>query len=100
MGMGRRATRKGTVDEEEDELCIFLDLGSGTQALRQMAMQAGLHYVGIDLRERVFSADTGKWVHNVVMDYTKHSPEEVWEKACEVVGEKMQYCGWKGKMPL
>ena len=52
------------------------------------------------MRKRAFSAETGKWVHNVVMDYTKHSPEEVWEKACEVVKEKMQDCGWRGKISI
>ena len=53
--------------------------------------------MGIDTREWVFSAETMTWVQNVVLDYTQHSPEELWEKVCEVVRESS---GWKGKIGM
>ena len=96
-GAGEGTTEEGHYVGMGTTLNIFLELGSATQAPREIAREKGLYYVGFDLREWVFSAETSTWVQNVVMDYTKHSPAEVWEKAVEVVREAT---GWKGKVGL
>ena len=74
---------------------LYLDLGAATQSGRGSAEGAGLVYIGIDLREWVYSYHTGTWVQTLVLDYMKREPGEIWDMAERMVRE---VTGWKGEI--
>ena len=61
----------------KEELKLYLDLGAATQSGRGPAEGMRMIYVGVDLREWVYSYHTGEWVQNLVLDYMAHEQEVI-----------------------
>ena len=86
--------RVGSMGAKE-VLRLYVDLGAATQSSRRAATGVGLHYLGIDTREWVYSAAEKTWVQNMVLDYTLLTPEELW---MEVEAQVRAKAGWQGAM--
>ena len=75
----------------DQTLRLYIDLGSATQSSRPKARGKGLHYMGFDTREWVYSAEeeVWPWVQNWVLDYTSMTPQELWDKVCCLAREEV-----------
>ena len=89
--------QQGSLRASTKKLKVYLDLGAATQSCRRSAEAHGLFYLGLDLREWVYSLQDQAWMQNLVVDYTEMRPIELWDI---VLREVRRATGWQGCIVL
>ena len=86
MGM---ADQKGALPASRT-VKVYLDLGAATQSGRKAAEEEGYLFIGMYLREWVFTAAKDAWVQNIVIDYTalpqRRLSRKLWQRPGTLLG--------------
>ena len=74
-------------------LMVAVGWMAGAHSEEAAVMEQGMHYVGIDARESVFSPVTNSWVRNINLDLATLSPQQVWEQVAQRAREETGHTG-------